>query len=172
MISSKRNNFTRYWFVTVDSNIKHLINQANVSKIIERTLLDKKGWKDYKFQKIYVKDGLRLRKTDSKNKYNIFHLRFSSNSTIRKTCNFLGLSCAYMNENIIYFNSDRWLKGAKKSGLALNDYRRYMIYHEIGHLLGRGHSTCSCDGCLRNIMIQATVANDNCIPNSYPLNGE
>jgi hypothetical protein len=157
------------WFVTVDNDVKNLINQSNVSIFINNTLLDKRGWKNYIFKKIYVKDGLKLK---NKKKDKIFHIKFSSNNTIKNICNLSGLSCADLNKNTIYINVYRWLNGSQKSGLSLINYRKYIIYHEIGHLLGREHSVCPCDGCPRPIMVQATIANDKCIANYYPLDGE
>lgn len=170
IISTKSNKFTRYWFATVDNDVSQ-VTQATFTKTIERVLNDPKGWisQGYQFQRIYVSDGLKLRKDNPSNQRDIFHIRLSLNKTINRECKFSGLSCADMSLNMILLNANRWLNGSNQSGLPLSEYRRYMILHEVGHLLGRDHSTCPGDGELRPIMVQATIANDKCKPNSWIL---
>lgn len=42
----------------------------------------------------------------------------------------------------ISINSVNWLNGVKQSGLSLDEYREYVINHEVGHGLGKDHLTC------------------------------
>lgn len=49
---------------------------------------------------------------------------------------FRGLSFANIKTNNIHINSYRWTRGSKRSQLGLREYRHYLIYHEVGHLLG------------------------------------
>ena len=174
VLASSSKNFVRHWFVTVDKDCRHLVDPRTLQSVVSKIVDDKDlGWRShgYKFKRIPVKTGREWRKNPG-NWYDTFHIRMCSNETIRQTCNFEGLSCADMAENVIYLNVDRWLRGSDRSGLGLRDYRYYQIYHEIGHLLGRHHRKCPGKGELRPIMVQATVADDDCVPNVRVLKGE
>jgi hypothetical protein len=94
-------------------------------------------------------------------------IRLSSQTTIRKKCGFTGkLSCAELGGRHMYLNADRWFRGSKSSKLSLDNYRQYMISHEIGHILGEGHTKCPCKGCHAPIMMQQTRGIGECIPNT------
>jgi len=42
----------------------------------------------------------------------------------------------------IYIDETNWTKGVAESRLALAEYRRYVILHEVGHALGYNHVPC------------------------------
>ena len=52
------------------------------------------------------------------------------------------------------------------SKLSLEDYRQYMVSHEIGHILGHEHVKCPCVGCKAPIMMQQTLGIGKCQPNT------
>lgn len=163
-----------YWFITIDNDVENEIFICNVAYKIECILDDKKGWKKlgYNFKQIQPIKGLELRK-NKENWRNVFHVRFSSPETIKKTCNISDLSCADMGKNIIYFNKDRWLHGSKESNLSLDDYRNYVVLHEFGHLLNRLHQKCTLnknDKC--SIMYQQTKSTGCCTPNPWILDSD
>ena len=92
-------------------------------------------------------------------------IRLSSSSTILKICGLRGdLSCATLGGHNIYLNAERWFGGAPKSGLDLENYRQYMVSHEMGHILGHEHTRCS--GGKAPIMMQQTLGIGKCIPNT------
>lgn len=94
-------------------------------------------------------------------------IRLSSSETITKQCGLSGeLSCAEVNGRNVYLNAKRWFEGSKESKLNLEDYRQYMVSHEIGHILGKGHTHCRCKGCHAPIMMQQTRGIGQCIPNT------
>jgi predicted Zn-dependent protease len=66
----------------------------------------------------------------------------------------------------MYLNSERWFYGSKESKLRLDDYRQYMVSHEIGHILGFDHEKCPCRSCKAPIMMQQTLGIGKCIPNT------
>lgn len=179
-IAASQEDFLRFWFVTIDANINHL-SEKDVGDIIEQILNDENGWRKFgfEFQRIPTVTGLLLRYPkgykmremgDKKYWRHIFHLRLSTSKTIGKECGFTGLSCANRKENMILFDLDRWLHGSEGSGLDLSDYIKYLVYHEVGHLLMLDHKECGPtpnDVC--SIMCQQTIANGRCKGNPYPL---
>ena len=94
-------------------------------------------------------------------------IRLCSQTTIDEECG-LGekLSCAVLGGHNIYLNSDRWFHGAPKSKLDLENYRQYMVSHEMGHILGKGHINCKGLGYYAPIMLQQTLGIGKCIPNT------
>jgi len=94
-------------------------------------------------------------------------IRLSSSDTIHKQCGFSNkLSCAELNGKHMYLNSERWFHGAPKSGLDLENYRQYMVSHEMGHILGKEHVKCPKKGSAAPIMLQQTLGIGECIPNT------
>ena len=134
-----------------------VINRNLVVKKISDVLNDTRGWKrlgyDFKFKEKNAKFKIKIVKEDK----------------IVKICKFSGLSCADMSKNIIYINIKRWRRGSKASKLSLDNYRTYVINHEIGHLLGRDHYKCGKSGTKVPVMVQQTLGISNCKPNPWPL---
>lgn len=94
------------------------------------------------------------------------YITLVSPETIEKKCGLpSNLSCAELGGRYLYLNSDRWFNGSKESKLSLEDYRQYMVSHEIGHILGHEHVKCPCVGCRAPIMMQQTLGIGKCIPN-------
>ena len=75
-------------------------------------------------------------------------------------------SCAQSGRAVL--NAERWRSGAP-SYASLTRYRTYMINHEVGHLLGRGHAYCSAGGAPAPLMAQQTKGVAPCRPNPWPL---
>jgi hypothetical protein len=78
-------------------------------------------------------------------------------------------SCAQGDRAVLNFT--RWQEGIPHYG-SLARYRIYMVNHEVGHLLGRGHTYCSGAGALAPLMMQQTKSVAPCRPNPWPLPGE
>ena len=95
------------------------------------------------------------------------YITLVSPETIEKKCGLpSNLSCAELGGRYLYLNSDRWFNGSKESKLSLEDYRQYMVSHEIGHILGHEHVKCPCVGCKAPIMMQQTLGIGKCQPNT------
>jgi len=175
MFAASSNTFPRFWFLTIDKDVpKGTINYDETVQFIQTVLDDQRGWsrKGYTFHNITSKEGLKTRKNKMAQRY-ILHLRISTEKTVDKECGFGGLSCANLGKNVVLFNLNRWLYGSQESSLPLHHYRVYVINHEIGHLLSRGHRGCSrikMDKC--PIMYQQTISKGCCIPNIFPLDDE
>lgn len=138
-----------------------------IEEKIESVLDDSHGWKKlgYKFH----------RSTTNLD----FVITIVPNKIVKKVCNFDGLSCATMFRNknktdIIFLNLKKWQKGSAKSKQNVDLYRTYMINHEVGHILGRGHikhEDCK-PGTKCPIMVQQTLGIGKCKPNVFPLSWE
>ena len=93
-------------------------------------------------------------------------IRLSSPRTIQKQCNDGSLSCAEMNGTYLFLNAMRWTSGAPASKLPLDDYRQYMVTHEMGHILGHDHVRCPGPGQPAPLMMQQTKGIGQCTPNT------
>jgi hypothetical protein len=94
-------------------------------------------------------------------------IRLSMSKTIVKICgNNPMLSCAFLGGRYMYLCAERWFHGSKKSGLDLENYRQYMVSHEMGHILGKEHAKCPGKGQPAPVMLQQTLGIGKCIPNT------
>lgn len=143
------------------------ISQKTCIQKIRSVLNDTRGWKKlgycFEYQKHY-------QKSDSPPVDFVIH--FTSSQWIAKFCNLPGLSCTDLRTNDIYINIDNWRRGSANSHLSLDNYRTYLINHEVGHVLGRGHTRCSSPFSKVPVMMQQTLGIGMCLPNPWPLNWE
>ena len=143
--------------VVVDPDVQkyYHVPPAQIEFYVVTYLNDPDGWskKGYFFEPV------------SSNPDVTIHL--SSQSTINTECGLEGrLSCAEMGGKTVWLNADRWYNGASKSKLTLENYRQYMVSHEIGHTLGYDHTQCPCKNCPAPIMMQQTKGIGKCKPNT------
>lgn len=67
----------------------------------------------------------------------------------------------------VVLNSDRWFLMTPTFS-DLTDYRAYMVNHEVGHFLGRGHVGCPKAGAVAPVMLQQSISLGGCRPNAWP----
>ena len=75
-------------------------------------------------------------------------------------------SCA--NGDRAVLNVARWLLGAPSYEGRLEDYRSYVVNHEVGHTLGFGHARCPGPGQPAPVMLQQTKGLDGCAHGPWP----
>ena len=75
-------------------------------------------------------------------------------------------SCA--NSGRAVLNLARWVTGAPSYAGRLTEYRQYLVNHEVGHTLGRGHERCPGPGRPAPVMLQQTKGLAGCARNSWP----
>lgn len=137
-------------------------------KKVKEALHDPRGWKQFGYIFSIVGDpykaDIKIYLTCPDNMR-----KLSSNSTNE-------LNLCDMTKRIVYVHADRWLNKHtqyNKSGMSLEDYRTYVINHEVGHALGCMHlDTCLLDG-KSPVMKQQTpgqvdATGNTCTPNPYP----
>jgi hypothetical protein len=77
------------------------------------------------------------------------------------------LSCG--RERTAVLNVRRWLMGAPPYGDDLDAYRTYLVNHEVGHTLGRGHAGCPGRGEPAPVMMQQTLGVGACRTSPWPF---
>lgn len=138
--------------VVVDDDVRY--NLSKFKEEIAILLSDPDGWvaRGYEFDEV------------PSNGKAMIHL--TSPATLNaNACKNGNLSCAEMGGKHMYLNSMRWTSGAPESKLNLDDYRQYMVSHEMGHILGYDHVPCPGPGIPAPIMLQQTLGIGKCSPN-------
>lgn len=98
-------------------------------------------------------------------------IRLASGATTDLGCGELGtqqtLSCRV--GDIVHLNVDRWAFGTPTwAGQPVEEYRGYLVNHEVGHYLGLGHVGCPVAGGPSPVMQQQSIRLDACQPNAWP----
>ncbi len=132
----------------------------DVARQVHAILNDPRGWTGYKGSSFAAV-------ADPAKADLVIHL--ASPSTTNRMCAPLRVggkwSCASGSKVVL--NSDRWfLMTPTFSDLA--EYRAYMVNHEVGHYLGRGHVGCPKAGTAAPVMLQQSISLGGCRPNAWP----
>lgn len=102
-----------------------------------------------------------------------FHVTLASPATTDALCAPVDthgrVSCGRSGYAVI--NAERWAHGAEAfldAGGEVGEYRRYVVNHEVGHVIGNGHVPCPAPGARAPVMLQQTLRLDGCVPNGWP----
>jgi len=134
---------------------------AAFAAAVERTLADPRGWGAggrLAFQRVATGE------VD-------FAVVLATPATTDRLCrplNTAGIySCFQHGRSVV--NYLRWRDGAAPYAGQLETYRKYVVLHEVGHALGRGHADCPGPGRLAPTMMQQTKGVGACRPNPWPF---
>lgn len=76
------------------------------------------------------------------------------------------------NGDDVVINAWRWAHGAASYDGDVAAYRIYVVNHEVGHGLGRGHIPCTGKGEPAPVMLQQTLGLGGCRANPWPTDAE
>jgi hypothetical protein len=126
---------------------------------VHRVLTDPRGWQPI--------EGVAFARTDGAA---AFDLVLASPALTDRLCYPLDtggwLSCR--NGNRVILNALRWATGVPAYAGHLDDYRAYLVNHEVGHALGHGHVPCPGTGAPAPVMMQQTKGIGACRRNAWP----
>jgi hypothetical protein len=132
-----------------------------VARTIEATLSDRRSWVgggDWRLELVSDPD-----RAD-------FTIYLATPGTVDRYCRPLRtwgrLSCQAGNR--VMLNAWRWAHGADAFGDDVGAYRQYLVNHEVGHRLGRGHVGCPGKGKRAPVMMQQTKGVGSCRANAWP----
>lgn len=136
------------------------VDAAGFAREVERVLADPRSWGAGGRRALQRVDGGEV----------VFRVALASPTTTDRLCAPLQtngrFSCA--NGGRAVLNSGRWLQGADSYAGRLGLYHEYVVNHEVGHTLGRGHEACPGAGLPAPVMVQQTKSLYGCAQNSWP----
>jgi Protein of unknown function (DUF3152) len=147
---------TIYYTTIVDKDVKY--NAKQFGEEVDMYLADPDGWesKGYNFVRVQSHTPMKTVK-----------IHLSTPSATHKMGCHMGLSCAELGGYVIRINAMRWVHGAERTHLSLEDYRQYVVSHEMGHILGYDHVYCPAPNQPAPIMMQQTrIGIGKCKPNN------
>jgi hypothetical protein len=135
------------------------LDGAAVAAQVQRTLTDPRGWQPIEHVAFVRTPGPAS-----------FELILASPTMVDRLCYPLDtvgeLSCR--NGNRVILNAKRWVDAVPWYRGHLDDYRAYLVNHEVGHRLGHGHEGCPAPGAPAPVMVQQSKSLYGCAPNPWP----
>ncbi|MGQ0521448.1 MAG: DUF3152 domain-containing protein [Actinomycetota bacterium] len=136
---------------------------AGFEDLVEATLSDPRGW---------VRAGFRLVRRDDAP----YLVVLAEGPEVDRLClphdTYGEYSC--QRSEVVALNAERWREATPKWTGDLATYRRMLVNHEVGHLLGQPHPRVQCPrpGRPAPLMAQQSTELDGCLPNPWPLDHE
>jgi hypothetical protein len=129
---------------------------------VQKTLTDPRGWQPIEHVAFVRTAGPAS-----------FELILASPTMVDRLCYPLDtvgeLSCR--NGDRVILNAKRWATAVSWYRGRLDDYRAYLVNHEVGHRLGHGHTGCPAPGAPAPVMVQQSKSLYGCTPNPWPSVG-
>jgi hypothetical protein len=129
-------------------------------RIAAETLNDRRGWS--------LGGSIRYREVASGGSFTLWLAAPSELPGFSPVCS-AQYSCR-VGRNVI-INDARWRTGTS-AWPDVAEYQHYVINHELGHWLGRGHASCPAAGGPAPVMQQQSIGLQGCRTNTWPLASE
>ena len=128
--------------------------------LTQGTLEDERGWQRAGFD-LVLDDAAR------------FRVVLAEGPVVDRLCLPYETRSTYSCQNgpVVALNADRWREATPQWTGTLLGYRRMLVNHEFGHLLGQHHPEIQCPepGRRAPIMAQQSTELNGCLPNPWPL---
>jgi hypothetical protein len=139
------------------------VNPRSFTDLAERILSDERGWTgagDWALQRVAAPTA-------------DIRVVLATPATVDRLCAQAGLNThgevSCWNGRFAALNIDRWRGGAKGFSGPPQQYREYLLNHEVGHGLGYRHRACPRPGAPAPVMQQQTYATKPCKANGWPV---
>lgn len=147
----------RTYVVEVEGGLD--IDPVAFAREVDRTLADPRSWTSggrRTLQRVDGDAGIRV--------------ALASPATVDRLCAPLRTAGRYScaNGDRAVLNVARWLTGVDAYAGALEQYRQYLVNHEVGHVLGFGHVECPGAGEVAPVMLQQSLGLDGCARGPWP----
>lgn len=133
---------------------------ADFFSLTEQTLEDQRGWQRAGFDLVLDDTAL-------------FRVVLAEGPAVDRLCLPYETRSTYSCQNgpVVALNADRWREATPQWTGTLLGYRRMLVNHEVGHLLGQHHPDVQCPepGRRAPIMAQQSTELNGCLPNPWPL---
>lgn len=136
------------------------IDAGDAATQVERILADERGWRsveDVAFRQVSAPEEAE------------FTISVASPPTVDSLCapaRTGGTWSCRIGDDVV-LNSDRWTT-MTPTYTDIDEYRAYMVNHEVGHFLGHGHETCGGAGLAAPVMLQQSMDLGGCRANAWP----
>ncbi|MCA1845568.1 MAG: DUF3152 domain-containing protein [Actinobacteria bacterium] len=132
----------------------------NFVAVVRETLEDARGWRGAGFDFAFSDDAP-------------YSVVLADGPEVDRLCRPYDVGGRYSCQNgpIVALNAERWRTATSKWTGDLETYRRMLVNHEVGHLLGQHHPPTHCPqtGKPAPVMTQQSTELDGCLPNPWPL---
>jgi hypothetical protein len=129
-------------------------------ELVQETLTDPRGWQQAGFEFRFSEDGP-------------YRVLVAEGPDVDATCAPYTTGGEYSCQigPTVALNATRWREATPTWTASLDDYRRMLVNHEVGHLIGRHHArpACATPGEPAAVMFQQSAGLDGCQPNPWPL---
>ena len=135
------------------------IDPDELASFVDETLADPRSW---------IGDGRHgFRRVSEGGRFTVV---VATPATVDELCRPLNTAGRYScgRNGYVALNLDRWNGATDTWTASLEEYRRYLVNHEVGHYVGGQHVPCPGAGQLAPVMQQQTIRLDGCLPNGWP----
>jgi hypothetical protein len=133
---------------------------AGFADVVRETLTDPRGWQQAGFTFVFTDDAP-------------YRVVLAEGPEVDELCRPYDVGGKYSCQNgpVVALNADRWRSATPKWTGDLGTYRRMLVNHEVGHLLGQHHPVVRCPkpGRPAPVMAQQSTELNGCRPNPWPL---